>query len=740
MKILMTTMSMDIGGAETHVMELAKELHRQGHTVVIASNGGVYVPELEKCGIRHVTVPMNQRSVPLMLRSLRLLRQTIRREQPDIVHAHARIPAFLCGILQKGMKFPLITSAHGVFQVTPLLKRMTNWGDRTVAISEDIRDYLMENYQVPADRIHVTINGINTDRFCPNGEAGGLRKELGLGPGPVVMLVSRVDTPSSYSARCLIEITPKLLARFPDAEVVIVGGGDQETALRQQAEEVCRRCGRNAVHMTGARTDVERLLSLATVFVGVSRAALEAMSMARPVILAGNPDYEQGYQGIFTPEKLDSARASNFCCRNCGALSRQALTEDLLTLMGMEETQRQELGRFGRSVVLGQYSVRRMAQDYLDAYDELLHPKKEIHALISGYYGYDNLGDDAILKVIAEQTGRMNPPVRLTVLSRRPRETASRFGLRAIPRFSPWAVAQGLRRSDLLISGGGSLLQDRTSTRSLLYYLAVIRLAKRMKKPVFLYANGVGPLLRNRNRKRVARTLKDCDVITLRDSDSVQELTELGMPSEKLILTADPAFLLEENPEGRKLIAAAGVPEGRPVLGVSVRRAVGKTVDAAGFAALCDRLSREKGLAVVFVAMQNPGDLELSRQIRAQMQEEAWILPRTEEPELLLGAIGAMEAVISMRLHTIIFAAKMRVPVLGCEYDPKVGAFLSMLEQPSCGSPEALDTERAFRLAEELLAQRECRREALEKKVDCLRRKSRETEKLLVELTEQMGK
>ena len=97
MKILMATMGLDIGGAETHIVELAKELKHQGHDVLIVSNGGVYVPEVEAAGIRHYRAPLNQRSAGAMYRARRILKQVIRKERPDVVHAHARIPAFLCG-------------------------------------------------------------------------------------------------------------------------------------------------------------------------------------------------------------------------------------------------------------------------------------------------------------------------------------------------------------------------------------------------------------------------------------------------------------------------------------------------------------------------------------------------------------------------------------------------------------------------------------------------------------------
>ena len=158
MKILMATMGLDIGGAETHIVELAKELKSRGHDVMIVSNGGVYVSEAEAAGIRHYGAPLNRRSLTAMLQAGWTLRRVIQRERPDIVHAHARIPAFLCGLLQRRMKFAFVTSCHGVYQVSGALKLLSNWGEQTLAVSEDIRDYLMEQYGVPEGQITLTIN------------------------------------------------------------------------------------------------------------------------------------------------------------------------------------------------------------------------------------------------------------------------------------------------------------------------------------------------------------------------------------------------------------------------------------------------------------------------------------------------------------------------------------------------------------------------------------------------------
>jgi len=113
-KILMTLMRMEIGGAETHVLELSLELARRGFQVVVASGGGVYEEYLAKAGIKHYKVPMYTKSPAKMYKSLLSLKQIIKKEKIDIVHAHGRIPAFLCGLLHPFMKFTFVTSALGI--------------------------------------------------------------------------------------------------------------------------------------------------------------------------------------------------------------------------------------------------------------------------------------------------------------------------------------------------------------------------------------------------------------------------------------------------------------------------------------------------------------------------------------------------------------------------------------------------------------------------------------------------
>ncbi len=444
MKLLMALMGLEIGGAETHVVELSKELVRRGHEVLVASNGGAYESELRASGIRHFQIPMHRRDPRLMLRSRRMLKKLLRTEKPDLVHAHARIPAFLLGMLCRSMGIPFLTTAHWVFLVTPTLRRVTDWGTRTMAVSEDIRAYLMREYQVPRDAIHLTINGVSTYRFAPGPSDPALRARLGLGEGPVVGLVSRLDGDRSRAAETLIRVTARLREQIPGAQVLIVGGGDREARLRQLADRVNAELGTSAVVMTGARTDVPELLKEMDVFVGVSRAALEAMAAGKPVLLAG----DEGYMGLFRPERLGEARASNFCCRGFSPVTEAGLLEDLGRALSLSEQERRDIGLGCREMVLKEYSVVRMTEDALGAYDALLHGPAPVQALIAGDYGPE---DTLRVEAIAGELSRLSRPVRLTALSSRPEVTRRQSGLPAIRSSDGMALRRALKRSAFLM-------------------------------------------------------------------------------------------------------------------------------------------------------------------------------------------------------------------------------------------------------------------------------------------------
>lgn len=718
-------MGLDIGGAETHIVELAKELRRRGHEVLAVSNGGVYTAELEAAGIRHVWAPLHRRSLVPMLKSYFILKKTIRREKPDIVHAHARIPGFLCGLVRKTVKFPFVTTAHWVFDAGGALRFLTNWGEKTVAVSDDIKTYLQDNYGIDEKNIFVTINGIDTDKFSPHVSGERVRSEFGIpADAPVVAHVSRMDESRALAAKTLIEAAEELDALIPGVTILMAGDGDRFSELSEAARRVNERLGRKGVILAGARTDINEFVAAGDVFVGVSRAALEAMSAAKPCVVAGN----EGYLGIFTLEKLDEAVASNFCCRGSAAMDKASLVRDIAALFSLSEAQRADLGNDGRTVILERYSVKRMADDTVEAYRAATTPRKIV---MSGYYGFGNAGDEAILESVLGSIRRTMPDAEVTVLSRDPALTAKTYGCLAAPRFDPLALWRTVSRCDILISGGGSLLQDVTSTRSLLYYLHIIRMAERRHKRVLLVSNGIGPVRRSLNRRLVAHAVRKADIVTLRDPESLTELAQMGVARDDMTVTADPVFLLTPAGEerGREILRDAGVPEGK-FAAVSVRP-WGDDGFTEKLARVCDRLHDAYGLAIVFITMQPGRDDAESARIADKMTAPAYILPGGFTARELMSVISESELVLSMRLHSLIFAACMAVPAVGFSYDPKLDAYLAMLGQPSAGSVEDFTAESALTAARQIMENRQERVRDLKKKRADMQRAAKEGEKLL---------
>ncbi len=362
-------MKLDIGGAETHVVELAKELKRRGWDVIVTSNGGAYVAELENAGIKHYTVPLQNKNPANVLKAFRMLKKIITEEKVDIVHSHARIPSFILGKLWRRMKFPFVTTAHWVFTTKYGLKYITNWGQKTLAVSEDIKKYLMDNYHIPEENITVTINGIDTERFSPEADGSEICREFSISEDDnTIVYVSRMDESRSKVAHQLIEAVLELNSIVENLKVLIVGGGDDYDKVYEEAKKANESLGRDAVVMAGARVDIAQLIAPAKLFVGVSRAALEAMAEEKPAIIAGN----EGYIGLFGEDKLQQALHTNFCCRGLEESTTAKLAQDIGEFFGMWQEDREKLGKYGRKLILENYSVKRMTDDTEGVYRSVL--------------------------------------------------------------------------------------------------------------------------------------------------------------------------------------------------------------------------------------------------------------------------------------------------------------------------------------------------------------------------------
>jgi N-acetylglucosaminyldiphosphoundecaprenol N-acetyl-beta-D-mannosaminyltransferase len=306
-----------------------------------------------------------------------------------------------------------------------------------------------------------------------------------------------------------------------------------------------------------------------------------------------------------------------------------------------------------------------------------------IRAVVSGYYGFGNTGDEIMLRAIIMALRKAVGSIEFTVLSRDPHFTAKTHGVKAIRRTDPFAINLAIARSDIFISGGGSLLQDATGPKSIPYYLGLALWARLLGKPSVLYGQGIGPV-KGYLGKRLLRWLVHLDLVCLRDEGSLRLLEDLAIDTGNVEVTADPVLFLGpgSRDEGRNLLAAQGVDISRPVIGVLPRPWKGQTHHYGILSKAATLLASHVGGQVVFVPLQASQDkqgLEDAGCVSAgaQVVEGGF--------EALYPMIAAMDLVISVRLHGAVLAAMSGVPTVAVSYDPKVDALSGIFQLPTLG-------------------------------------------------------
>ncbi len=338
--------------------------------------------------------------------------------------------------------------------------------------------------------------------------------------------------------------------------------------------------------------------------------------------------------------------------------------------------------------------------------------------LISGYHGFRNSGDEALLFAILNTLRKKRSGINFTVLSKTPKETAEVYGVKSIYRYNLFKIRREMKNSRMLLFGGGSLLQDVTSSKSLIYYLAIISLAKWCGMKTMLYANGVGPIKKPFNRRLAAKVLNSVDFITLRDDKSDLELKSLGVSRPPVIITADPAFTIDTDRanSGSFFTKIAGVPSGSRLCIVSIRSwKYSRENFTENLARVLDDMSKEKGISPLFVPMQYPEDMEISRAVMANMKEKSYIISRELSVPEMFSVLADADILIGMRLHSLIYATTLAIPAMPLCYDPKISAFMESLGQTDMINVENFDYDTAKDMLFSIIEQRDVRSENLKK-------------------------
>lgn len=326
--------------------------------------------------------------------------------------------------------------------------------------------------------------------------------------------------------------------------------------------------------------------------------------------------------------------------------------------------------------------------------------------LFCGYYGLGNAGDEAVLAASVALFRERRPDLPLAALSADPPVTRAALGIETFPRMQLPAVLAAIRRSSLFLSGGGSLLQDRTSLKSLVYYLWTLNQARRVGARTMVFAQGVGPLIRPAARRWTARVLSRVDAITVRDAASAELLREIGVQGEgapEIEVTADPVFALE--PQATERVAALAAE--RPVVAVAPRPWDGVEAILDPMAEALRACASEARLQAwsLFPEQDTPVCEQLAQRVPGLQ-----VIGAALNPAEWMALAGWTDVAVAMRLHALIFAAARAVPVVGISYDPKVDALLARLRAPVVGTAASLDPGALQRAIEASLTEDEARR------------------------------
>jgi len=321
--------------------------------------------------------------------------------------------------------------------------------------------------------------------------------------------------------------------------------------------------------------------------------------------------------------------------------------------------------------------------------------------VISGYYGQLNTGDEAILRVLVdklkEYERESNSSLNIVVLSSRPELTAKLYNVASVNRKKIPSVIKAIKRCDIFISGGGSLFQNETSNRSLYYYLFQILIAKLFGKKVFIFSQGIGPIRRWYNVLLFKHVIRLADYITLRDYDSFDFLHKLKI-NKKIELSADPAFLLNPCCEQKtqKLLEEYNIDFNKKTIGIVVRKWKNEKDMTDKIAKIADILIENEGYNVVFIPFQGKWDIIKINEIVSKMKNRPYVLSDKLHPHELLGIFKKLDLIVGMRLHALVFAAKMGVRFIGISYDPKIDSFLKIYGFKPAGYVDSFDVNNVL--------------------------------------------
>jgi len=685
MKVIHLISGGDSGGAKTHVHSILQSLTRRIDVTMVCFMEGPFAREARELGIP--TRVLAGHNLP---RVYRTLKRMIIEGGYEIIHCHGARGNMMGALLRRSTGLPVVSTVHSDYRLDYLgrpFSRITYgvinaWAlrrlDYRIGVSDAMTDLLIARGFDP-DRLFTIYNGLDfTPRPSALSRADYLRS-VGLDAGAdsvIVGITARLDPVKDVAT--LIRGFALAWRQCPQLRLMIAGDGEQMGMLRALTRElgvekqVCFTGWISDTDTFYHALDINALTSLSETF---PYSLTEGARAGLPTVASrvGGVPYliEHGIHGL-----LFEAGDPEGLARHLVALARDP---DL----------RRRLGERLQERAKADYSLESTLERQISIYEAILRRKgrgcgRRDGALVCGAYGRGNAGDDAILEAIVAELRQIDPDLPVWVLSRRPGETRRTYRVNSIYTFAFPRFLHRMRRTRLYINGGGSLMQDVTSRRSLWFYLFTISAAKLLGNRVLMYGCGIGPIQAPSNRRLAARVLQSrVDAITLRDTHSKAELEDMGVTRPEIILSADPTVILP---------AASGAvvdgvmenlgldPQGK-YIGFTLRPWPGFEEKAALFGQAADYAYEAYGLTPVFLPIERRLDVAAARLAARGMKAPHYILEDTGSSSHTIGLLARMQVVVSMRLHALVFAAGQGVPLVGVVYDQKISSFLSYIGQ-----------------------------------------------------------
>ncbi|MGO5050887.1 polysaccharide pyruvyl transferase CsaB [Dysosmobacter sp. Sow4_B12] len=710
MKVIHLISGGDSGGAKTHVLSLLQHLNKTITAQLVCFRDGPFADEARSMGIPTAICGGNN-----IFRIRRQLTDTIRQEGYELIHCHGARANMIGALLRKTTGLPVVTTVHSDYRLDYMgrpLSRLT-FGtinayalrklDYRIGVSDAMVDLLISR-GFPADRFYAIYNGIDFTPAPPQGDRLPYLMSLGADvddDSVVVGIAARLNPVKDMST--LIRGFAAGYRKCPRLRLVIAGDGEE----REKLENLARELGvEKQVTFAGwisggmdrfySALDINALTSLSETFpYALTEGA--RFHLATVATAVGGIPYliDSSVNGFLVPSG-----------------DWQALGEHLAAL-GNDDALRHEMGEKLYQKASTQFSIQKTVDTQLHIYREIIRRHSRPNAdrdgvVICGAYGRGNAGDDAILEAILQEMRSIDPDMPVLVLSKDPKSTRLAYRVQAVHRSNFPAWLRAMRRAKLYINGGGSLIQDVTSRRSLWFYLHNISAAKKAGCRVQMYGCGIGPVTRENHRRLAARVLNaNVDVITLREPDSREELRLMGVTKPEILLTADPALTLRRasDDEIDSVMLRAGIPPHGKYICFALRQWKGFEEKAPLFGAAAQYAYDTYGLTPVFTAVEKHLDPVAHRLAAKSLTTPHYFLDDAGGAGTIIGALSRMEVVVSMRLHALIFAAGQGIPLAGVVYDPKVSAFLKYIGQELFVDLDALTEEGLRHMIDQAVGQ-----------------------------------